>query len=67
MEAVFSVLSVLRLYNEDQLPLGESLETVARRVGSWCEMASSLQGRDPGSRGTFTVGRRYQAEQLRRD
>jgi hypothetical protein len=31
MEAVFSVRSVLRLYNECQLPLEESLETAMRR------------------------------------
>jgi hypothetical protein len=28
-------------------------------------MATSLRGREPGSRGTFTVGRRYQATQWR--
>jgi hypothetical protein len=64
MESVFSVRLVQRLYNEDQLPLGESLETVARRVGGWSEMAASQRGPEPGSRGTSTVGRRYQAEQL---
>jgi hypothetical protein len=42
LEAVFSVLSVPRLYNEGQLTLEESLETAVRRVGSWCEMAASL-------------------------
>jgi hypothetical protein len=26
--------------------------TVVHRVGGWCEMAASLQGREPGSRGT---------------
>jgi hypothetical protein len=41
-EAVFSVQSMPRLYNEGQLPLEESLETTAKRVGGWCEMASSL-------------------------
>jgi hypothetical protein len=30
LEAVFSVWSVLRLYNEGQLPLEESLETAMR-------------------------------------
>jgi hypothetical protein len=39
---VFSVLSMLRLYNEAQLPLDESLETVERRLGAWCKRAASL-------------------------
>jgi hypothetical protein len=38
--AVFSVRSVPRLYNEDQLPLEESLETAVRKVGDWCAMAA---------------------------
>jgi hypothetical protein len=42
LEAVFSVKSVPRLFNEGQLPLEESLETAVRRVGDWCEMAISL-------------------------
>jgi hypothetical protein len=42
LEAVFSVRSVPRLYNESQLLLEESLWTVVRRVGGWCEMAASL-------------------------
>jgi hypothetical protein len=25
-----------------------------RRVGGWCEMAASLRGREPGSRGMST-------------
>jgi hypothetical protein len=62
MEAVFSVLSVPRLYNEEQLSLPESPETTVRRAEGWCEDAS-LRGREPGRRGTSTVGRRYQAEQ----
>jgi hypothetical protein len=33
MEAMFSVRSVPRLYNEGQPPLQESLETAVRRVG----------------------------------
>jgi hypothetical protein len=40
--AVFSVQSMLRLYNEAQLPLEENLETEVRRIGGWCEMAASL-------------------------
>jgi hypothetical protein len=64
MEAVFSVQSVPRLYNEDQLPLRESPETAVRRVGGWCEMAASLRGREPGRKGTSTVRRRYKAAQV---
>jgi hypothetical protein len=60
MEPVFSVLSVPKLYNEDHLPLRDSLETTVRRVGC-CKMAASLRGREPGSRETSIVGSRYQA------
>jgi hypothetical protein len=42
-EAVFSVLSVPRLYGEEQLQLRESVETVVLRVGDWFEMATSLE------------------------
>jgi hypothetical protein len=42
LEAVVSVRSVPRLYNEGELPLEESLEMEMRRVGGWCEMAASL-------------------------
>jgi hypothetical protein len=42
LEALLSVRSVLRLYNEGQLPLEESFERAVRRVGGWCEMAASL-------------------------
>jgi hypothetical protein len=59
----FSARSVPSLYNEDQLPLRENPEMVVRGVEGWCEMAARLQGREPGSRVTSTVGRRYQAEQ----
>jgi hypothetical protein len=62
-EAMFSVRSVPSTYNEDQMPLRKSLETVVRRVGRWCEIAASLQGCEPGSRELSTVGRCYQAEQ----
>jgi hypothetical protein len=41
MEAAFPVRSVPSLYNEDALPLRESLETAVRRVGRWCEMAGT--------------------------
>jgi hypothetical protein len=51
LEVVFSVRSVPRLYKEKQLQLRESLETVVKRVGGWCEMAASLRGREPGIRG----------------
>jgi hypothetical protein len=50
LEAVFSVRSVPRLYNEGQ----RSLEMTVRRVGGWCEMAASLRGNEPRSRGTYT-------------
>jgi hypothetical protein len=63
LETVISVLPVPRLYNEDQLPLRTSLETAVRREGGRCEMAVSLRGREAGSKGTSTVGRRYQAAQ----
>jgi hypothetical protein len=39
---MFSVRFVPRLYNEEQLRLQESLETAVRRVGGWCETATSL-------------------------
>jgi hypothetical protein len=41
-EAVFSMRSVPRLYNEEQLRLRERLETAVRLVGGWCEMDASL-------------------------
>jgi hypothetical protein len=41
LEAMFLARSVPRLYNEEQLPLWDSLETAVRRVGVWCEMAAS--------------------------
>jgi hypothetical protein len=41
-EPGFSVRSVPKLYNEEQLRLQDSLETAVRRVGGWCEMAASL-------------------------
>jgi hypothetical protein len=46
MEAVFSVRSVPRLYNEDQLPSKKGfLGTVKwSGVGGWREMATSLEG-----------------------
>jgi hypothetical protein len=37
LEAMFSVRSVPRLYNEGKLPSEESLETAVRRVGVICE------------------------------
>jgi hypothetical protein len=46
----FSVRSVPKLYNEDQLRLPESLQ-MAVRIVCWCEIAGSLQGREHGSRG----------------
>jgi hypothetical protein len=38
-------------------------EMAVRRVGSWCEVAVSLRGREPRSTGTSTIGRCYQAVQ----
>jgi hypothetical protein len=43
LEAVFSVRSMPRLYNEQQLRLRMSLEIAVRRVGGWCEMAVRLE------------------------
>jgi deoxyribodipyrimidine photolyase-like uncharacterized protein len=62
LEALFSVRSVPRPYNEDKLPLRGSLEAAVRRVRGWREVVAGLRGREPGRRGTFTVGRRCQAE-----
>jgi hypothetical protein len=42
LEAAFSVRSVPRLYNEDQLSIEENLEMAVRRLRVWCEMAASL-------------------------
>jgi hypothetical protein len=39
MEAAFSVRSAPGLYNEDLLPLRDSLEAAVRRVGRWPEIA----------------------------
>jgi hypothetical protein len=52
LEAVFSVLSMPRLYKEEQLPLRKSFETAVRRVGGRCETAASLRGHEAGSRGS---------------
>jgi hypothetical protein len=43
LETVFTVRSVPRLYNEDELPIRESLEAGVRIAGV-CEMAASLLG-----------------------
>jgi hypothetical protein len=37
LREVFSVRSVLRLYNDEQVLLRESLETAVRKVGVSCE------------------------------
>jgi hypothetical protein len=47
--------------NEDHLPLRESVEVAVRRVGGWCEVAATLQGCEPRSRGMSTVVSHYQA------
>jgi hypothetical protein len=46
LEAMFSVQSVSRLYNEEQLRLQGSLETALRVVGVSCETVASQQGRE---------------------
>jgi hypothetical protein len=38
LEAIFSVQSVPRLYNEGQMPLEKSLEMAVRRVGGWVRL-----------------------------
>jgi hypothetical protein len=55
MEAVFSARSVSRLYNEDQLPLRESLETAVRRVEVGVRWPPACEDVKPGSRGSSTV------------
>jgi hypothetical protein len=55
LEAVLSVSFVSRLYKEDQLPLRQSLDMAVRRLGVWCEIAVSLRGREPGSRGNLLL------------
>jgi hypothetical protein len=42
LREAFSMRSVPRLCNEEQLRLRESIEPAMRRVGGWCEMAASL-------------------------
>jgi hypothetical protein len=51
---MFSMRSVLRLYNEGKLRLRDGLQAAVRRVVGWCEMVASLRGREPGRRGTST-------------
>jgi hypothetical protein len=46
MEETFSVRSVTRLYNEDQPPLRDCLETAVRRVGGSCEVAAMIESAD---------------------
>jgi hypothetical protein len=41
LEAVFSMRLLPRLYDEEQLRLQQNLGPVVRRVGVWCEMATS--------------------------
>jgi hypothetical protein len=60
MEAMFIVRFVPRLLYRES---GESLELADRRVRGWCEMVVRLRGRERGSRGTSTIGIRYQATQ----
>jgi DNA-directed RNA polymerase sigma subunit (sigma70/sigma32) len=42
LKAVFSLQSVLRLYDEEQLRSQESLETALRRVGVSCETVTNM-------------------------
>jgi hypothetical protein len=46
LEAVISVRSDPRLYNENYLPSWESLETRTTRVSGCCEMAASSRGEE---------------------
>jgi hypothetical protein len=41
--------SLLRLYNEEQLRLRESLDTAVRTVGGWYEVAASQGGSHMGN------------------
>jgi hypothetical protein len=66
LEAVFSVRSVLMLYDyyERQLRLRQSLETLVRRVRSWSK--EFISGQTPAGKSVNTeaeniVGIRYQA------
>jgi hypothetical protein len=43
LEVMFSMQSVPRLYNKQQLRLQESLGTEMRTVEDWCEIAASLR------------------------
>jgi hypothetical protein len=49
MEAMFSMRSEPRLYNENRQPLRKSPETAVKRGDVWCEMAASLRGRESRS------------------
>jgi hypothetical protein len=42
IEETFSVESVPRIYNENQLSLRDSLETAVTRVGGWCNVSASI-------------------------
>jgi hypothetical protein len=49
LEAVFSMWSVSRLYNEEPLRLRESLETAVGRVRVSCEAVAGQSRRERGS------------------
>jgi hypothetical protein len=49
LEAVFSVRSLPRLYNEGQVPLELSLATAVRRVGISYETVADQSGCEHGS------------------
>jgi hypothetical protein len=51
----------------EKLPLRDSLRTAVRRIGVWCEIAASLRECEPRSRGSSTVGSRYNQRSEDRD
>jgi hypothetical protein len=69
LEAVFSVWSVPRCFKQDKPRMYSQLESI-RRVGSWCEIATSLgvscktvasqQKCEHGRWGNYGVGSHYQ-------
>jgi hypothetical protein len=49
LEETFSVRSMPRLYNEDELPLQHSLEAAVRRVGGWLKWPPAFEDVSPGT------------------
>jgi hypothetical protein len=60
-EAMFSVRSVPRLYNEAQLPLVKSLETAVRRVDVGVRWPPTCEDVSPGT-GERPLVKTYQTE-----